>query len=374
MGLLAARTPYVDGTPAKPSDANANESNVYTKLNGLLEFDNILAALINAAGGFVQLDASALVPLAQIPPTLTGKDADTVDGVDVPATIAEVLTDHDKAAHDALDIKAGSVDAEDVINVPAGDIEAEDVQAALDELDDEKLADVAESVDAVNLAAAAVETAKIKDAAVTEGKIASGAVTQVKIADDAVGRSQVKWASGSVSVSSGAAHRTLPGGGFACCPATKGSANYDAQLAKGSTIGTYATIIYISCPTGTGYAQVNYIQSSPPYEIEHFIYLLLEKGSIISGWEAPDPPWYGQEGGFLHPFLDVSEGQTVILVSPDSDLMSELNRLRKETGKGYLELIDKFSICSKLEKERGHLTEKIISSGVEFRKLIKKEE
>lgn len=34
------------------------------------------------------------------------KDADTVDGVDLPGTIALVLTDHTKAAHDALNINA----------------------------------------------------------------------------------------------------------------------------------------------------------------------------------------------------------------------------------------------------------------------------
>lgn len=41
---------------------------------------------------------------------VTNLDADQVDGVDIPATIAEVLTDHDKAAHDALNIDADTVD------------------------------------------------------------------------------------------------------------------------------------------------------------------------------------------------------------------------------------------------------------------------
>lgn len=38
------------------------------------------------------------------------KDADTVDGVDLPGTIAQVLTDHTKAAHDALNIDAETLD------------------------------------------------------------------------------------------------------------------------------------------------------------------------------------------------------------------------------------------------------------------------
>jgi len=67
---------------------------------------------------------------------LTGKSADKVDGVDIPATIAEVLTNHNKEIHDALKI---AVDAVDVVNVPAGNIEAVDIQSAINELDTEKL-------------------------------------------------------------------------------------------------------------------------------------------------------------------------------------------------------------------------------------------
>lgn len=69
-----------DGTAARPDQINANEITLYTEINGALDFDNLLAALINAANGFVKLNASADVPLAQIPDTLTGKDADTLDG------------------------------------------------------------------------------------------------------------------------------------------------------------------------------------------------------------------------------------------------------------------------------------------------------
>lgn len=39
-------------------------------------------------------------------------NADKVDGVDLPATIASVLTDHNKAAHDALNINADQVDSQ----------------------------------------------------------------------------------------------------------------------------------------------------------------------------------------------------------------------------------------------------------------------
>jgi hypothetical protein len=49
--------------------------------------------------------------LARIPTPLTGKDADSVDGVHLPATIASVLSDHDKAVHDALAINADLLDS-----------------------------------------------------------------------------------------------------------------------------------------------------------------------------------------------------------------------------------------------------------------------
>jgi hypothetical protein len=48
-------------------------------------------------------------------------DGDKVDGVDLPAAIASVLTDHTKAVHDALAINADKVDGYDATNV-AGQI------------------------------------------------------------------------------------------------------------------------------------------------------------------------------------------------------------------------------------------------------------
>jgi len=53
---------------------------------------------------------SGTFDLARIPTPLTGKDADSVDGVHLPATIASVLSDHDKAVHDALAINADLLD------------------------------------------------------------------------------------------------------------------------------------------------------------------------------------------------------------------------------------------------------------------------
>ncbi|HEX7319730.1 MAG TPA: hypothetical protein VF399_05165 [bacterium] len=65
-----------------------------------------------ASLGKIRLDQNdgTDVPLAQIPDILTGKDADTVDGLHLPNTIANLLTDHNKANHDVLGIDADSVD------------------------------------------------------------------------------------------------------------------------------------------------------------------------------------------------------------------------------------------------------------------------
>jgi hypothetical protein len=78
----------------------------------------------NVANGYAGLDANALIALAQIPTPLTGKDADTVDGRHLPNTIANVLTDHDKANHDALaiDLKSLTNYAYQTRTVKIGDI------------------------------------------------------------------------------------------------------------------------------------------------------------------------------------------------------------------------------------------------------------
>ena len=44
---------------------------------------------------------------------VTNLNADKVDGVNIPGTIAQILSDHNKAAHDALNIDADTVDGKD---------------------------------------------------------------------------------------------------------------------------------------------------------------------------------------------------------------------------------------------------------------------
>jgi len=139
---------------------------------------------------------------------------------------------------------------------------------------------------------------------------------------------------------------------------------------------TYVSHCYAKTQQGTGsdataYIQWRYLQSSPPYEIEHFIFFLLsDDGRIIAGHEAPDPPWYGNNGSVLHPFLNTKFGQKIILVNPDREVL-ELAHLAKKSNKSLLELIDEknYIVSDKLSRPRGYLTEKLVNSGIEFRPL-----
>jgi len=205
-----------------------------------------------------------------------------------------------------------------------------------------------------------------------------------------VGQTQLKTATGSVSAS-GDTHLTLPGGQYAFFPQTKTSNSgseyhtYTTYITYELKSTTYATRIYvdkiIASWSNTFYALTRYLQSSPPYEIEHFIYLLTdESGKVIAGWEAPDPPWYGQgidgkatEEDFPYPFLDKEEGQKIILVNPNVELIAELSDSRKRFKKGFLEFIHEgnFVIGDEIHGPRGLMTEKIIAKGVEFRPLAK---
>ena len=100
MALITREHSYVDNKPARPSHVNANEVKLFNEINGNLDWDNIKIALVNTANGLVKLDGSAHVPLAQIPATLTGKDADTLDTKHYTDIATEI--DADIAIHAAI--------------------------------------------------------------------------------------------------------------------------------------------------------------------------------------------------------------------------------------------------------------------------------
>lgn len=115
---IITREAYIEGKPAKASQANANEDKIFALINGNLEWDNIKATLRNQANGFLKLTEDTLVDLDQIPATLTGKDADTLDTkhyTDITTKIAADIVAHkgDASAHHAKtvssDIDHGSI-------------------------------------------------------------------------------------------------------------------------------------------------------------------------------------------------------------------------------------------------------------------------
>ena len=70
MGTIVRAHSFSDGAVARPDHVNTNEIILYNEINGNLDWDNLKAALQNAPNGLVKLDASAKVPLAQLPTTI----------------------------------------------------------------------------------------------------------------------------------------------------------------------------------------------------------------------------------------------------------------------------------------------------------------
>jgi len=70
MATIVRPHAYPDGAAARPDHANDNENVLYNEINGNLDFENLKAALQNAANGLVKLDGDAKVPLAQLPTTI----------------------------------------------------------------------------------------------------------------------------------------------------------------------------------------------------------------------------------------------------------------------------------------------------------------
>jgi len=140
-------------------------------------------------------------------------------------------------------------------------------------------------------------TANIKDLAVTTAKLDDLGVTTGKIGNQNVTWDKIDTTEGTTG--GGAGNHTLPGGSHGLYPRiyTAGSVTREFYIAVGfSTSGSYIANIYFS--GADQLAKQYYIQSSPPYMLGskrwgHFLFLLrkLSNGEIVSGYEAPDPPW-----------------------------------------------------------------------------------
>lgn len=142
-------------------------------------------------------------------------------------------------------------------------------------------------------------------------------------------------------------HLTLPGGEYGFYPQTKVSTaiqSVTAQIASAGTHTSYTTLIYLSTSGGaTAYAQQRYVTASGR---DHWVFLLYDKvkNQIISGWEAPDHPSYGQGGDeseIPHPFANywnkpLPPNLEIILL--DNDGIDEL-KSKRTRNKCLLEVI-----------------------------------
>jgi hypothetical protein len=153
-----------------------------------------------------------------------------------------------------------------------------------------------------------VTTAKIEDRAVTGAKISTNTINQGDIATDAIHQGELETAVDETSTtSSSLIYKALAGGSYCFYPQIKmsstGSYQWHAMLSQTSSYSgwtTYTTTIALSAGAsgGTIYAQVRYIQSSPPYKMGdtlwgHFLFLLRNPVTkeVITASFAEDPPW-----------------------------------------------------------------------------------
>jgi len=158
-----------------------------------------------------------------------------------------------------------------------------------------------------------VQTASIANLNVTEGKLAASAVVQAKL----------KTSMGEASNGGANTRELLPGGQYGFYPQTKtsntGAVTFSAHMYELAAIQTtYGTYITLGTNGGAGamYAQQRYVTSSG--EI-YWIFILRDKitKEIISVWQAPDHPCFGNGGKpqlMPHPFGDYDDTQHEIIV------------------------------------------------------------
>jgi|GEM_PF-2017095 len=167
------------------------------------------------------------------------------------------------------------------------------------------------------------------------------------VADAAIGQAKLKTTTGSVDyegLGGGAWNlETLPGGEYGFYPQVKGSGAgiaFGAMILNEDLTITTGYITNISLyATGVGqivYAQQRYVQASGEV---HWIFILINKstGKVISMWQAPDHPCFGNRG-IVHPFGSFDPVKhEIIVVNPTLD---EVEKIRARTlpaeGGGWL--------------------------------------
>lgn len=209
----------------------------------------------------------------------------------------------------------------------------------------------------------------------------------------AVAQSWLKTTTGSVQhTGANGGNYTLPGGQYAFYPQTRGTTSgksLSVYIASGyASTTSFVTVIHLSVTTGDILlAQSRYIQASPPYELDHFIYLLMIDGKVKGVWEAPDPPWYGQgfngeatEEEIPHPFADYfnypdlgkpDSKVRIVLVNPVN--IAEIIQQSQNAKKSISQIISEgYNVGSEVKGVKLPQVAKIVSKGVEFRILTKR--
>lgn len=171
--------------------------------------------------------------------------------------------------------------------------------------------------------------------------------TALTIAASAVSQAKLKTSTGSVSAAAyvGATNLTLPGGEYGFYPQVTG--NITAQIAYAANLSYYITNICLTAVGSSGvFAQQRYVTSSGEV---FWIFILRDKVTkdIISIWQAPDHPCFGNGGKPLlvpHPFPDYDETKhEIIVINPSHEEVEAMKKLGErgedEPDKDLLEVI-----------------------------------
>jgi len=174
---------------------------------------------------------------------------------------------------------------------------------------------------------------RVKDGGVGTAKLADLSVSTAKIANSSVTQAKLKTSSGSVSTNTTTDwdHLTLPGGEYGFYPRFKvdSPTNIWATFAEDYDCGlSYITLIAIKGVTSaTKYVQQRYVTSSGEV---FWIFLLRDKtsGNIISGYQAPDHPCFGNGADPIlvpHPFGNYDPTKhEIIVINPTEDELKQM--------------------------------------------------
>lgn len=172
--------------------------------------------------------------------------------------------------------------------------------------------------------------------------------TALTIAASAVSQAKLKTSTGSVTAyaDAGATNLTLPGGEYGFYPQVSGW-GMNAQIASTVIVSSYITNI---CLTALGVSAVSARQRYVTSSGEVFwIFILRDKVTkdVISIWQAPDHPCFGNGGKPLlvpHPFPDYDETKhEIIVINPSHEEVEAMKKLGErgedEPNKDLLEVI-----------------------------------